>query len=175
MSSARATHGSRLIRLLITILATGAAISGLMNLTGRPRAIVQHHWEETRFGTEFLSYLADYHVGSRGGDVTAGFDNLTWRRMGSGFMELAGALFLWPSHTASTSSRRCECIGSIILLFMFVQGAMVNWKLGLEYEFLGTSIASFMALITLLHGIASSTFSDSSSTISAHRNKTKKM
>lgn len=164
MSSVR-TYGARSIRFLITVLATGAAISGLVNLTGMPRMIV-HHWEQTSFGTEFLWYLAYYH---HGGDGDNG--DLTVKRMGSGFMELAGALFLWPCHTAKTSSRWCECIGSIILLFMFAQEAMVNWKLGLEYEFLGTSIASFMALITLLHGI--STTSSSSSNISDDKNKNK--
>jgi hypothetical protein len=166
------SHGASLIRLLITVLAAGAAISGMVNLTGRPRAIVQHHWEQTAFGTEFLSYLADYHVG----DFASRGDHVTLKRMGSGFMELAGALFLWPCHRASTSSRLCECTGSIILLFMFVQGAMVNWRLGLEYEFLGTSMASFMALITLLHGMIFETSSKTdSSNISDDTNKSKKM
>jgi hypothetical protein len=170
MSSAPRTYGSRLIRLLIGALATGAAVSGLVNLTGMPRMIVQH-WEQTSFGTEFLWYLAYYHHGGAGRDN----GDLTLKRMGSGFMELAGALFLWPCHTATTSSRWCECTGSIILLFMFVQEAMVNWKLGLECEFMVTSIASCMALITLLHGISTTTSNSSSSNISGNTNKSKKM
>jgi hypothetical protein len=167
MSKVRARWS--MIHFLITVLAIGAAISGLVILTGMPRIIVQH-WEQTSFGTEFLWYLAYFHHGGRG---VGNNGDLTLKRMGSGFMELAGALFLWPCHTETTSSRWCECIGSIILLFMFAQEAMVNWTLGLEYEFQVTSVASFMALITLLHGIFSK--ATSNRTMSGDTNKSKKM
>jgi hypothetical protein len=161
------TRGARLIRLLITVLAAGAAISGFMNLMGMPRTIVQH-WEQTSFGTEFLWYLTAGHHHDSSGD-------LTLKRMGCGAMEIAGALFLWPSHTAATSSRWSECIGSSILLFMFTQGAMINRKLGLEREFLVTSIASFLAFITLLHGISSTLSSSSNISDAKNKGKSKKI
>lgn len=155
-SSSSTQSCARTIRLLIEVLAIGAAISGVVNLTGMPPWIVQH-WEQTQFGSDFMSYLDDKHH-LHYGDYT--YKNLTTKRMGCGAIELAGALFLWPCHhhaaaaaTSSSSFEKCECIGSSILLFMFAQGAAVNWKLGLDIEFLVTSIASLMALIILTHGL----------------------